>query len=97
MFIIFKDFTVFTCIFFSEQKYSNASHSKEISSNIEPISSPQAQLQMIIKQLELQNKELHLMLSKNCNSEDIVKYLEEHRLHIATQIEKLKLLRVIIG
>lgn len=63
--------------------------------DIVPLSSPQAQLHVIIKQLELQNKELQLMLYRSCSNKEITTYLEEHRLHIASQIQKLKILRVI--
>lgn len=80
---------------FSEQKYFNHSHSKEILCKVEPLSSPQDQLQLIIRQLEMQNKDLQMMLGRNCNNKEITTYLEKHRHHIATQIEKLKLLRVI--
>lgn len=79
----------------SEQKYFNHSHSKEMICKVEPLSSPQDQLQLVIRQLEVQNKDLQMMLGRNCNNKEITSYLEKHRHHIATQIEKLKLLRVI--
>jgi len=52
------------------------------------------QLQVVIRQLELQNRELQQMVVfNNSNDKEMKKYLEEHRLHVATQIQKLKILK----
>nr|XP_023028148.1 dystrophin-like [Leptinotarsa decemlineata] len=70
------------------------SDSKEVLCNVEPLSTPQTQLQLIIKQLEMQNKELHqILLLGNRNDKEMRRYLEEHRIHVAAQIQKLKSLK----
>lgn len=57
--------------------------------------SPHSQLQMIIGQLEVQNSQLQQVLQSGRKSEkEMKRYLEEHRLHVATQIQKLKVLKV---
>ncbi|GLV40563.1 Dystrophin [Carabus blaptoides fortunei] len=63
--------------------------------NITPLSCPQVQLQVVIRQLELQNRELQSQMAQlhGRNDKEMKRYLEEHRLHIATQIQKLKLLK----
>ncbi|KAF2897378.1 hypothetical protein ILUMI_08792 [Ignelater luminosus] len=65
----------------------------ESSCDIEPLSSPQMQLQVVIRQLELQNRELQQVVTLNGNDKEMKKYLEEHRLHVAAQIQKLKILK----
>lgn len=66
----------------------------DIACNVEPLSSPDTQLQVIIRQLELQNRELQQMVVFNINHDkEMKKYLEEHRLHVAAQIQKLKVLK----
>ncbi|KAG5872462.1 hypothetical protein JTB14_024043 [Gonioctena quinquepunctata] len=70
------------------------SDSKEILCDVEPLSAPQTQLQLIIKQLEMQNKELQqILLLGNRSDKEIRRYLEEHRIHVAAQIQKLKILK----
>lgn len=63
--------------------------------NVTPLSCPQVQLQVIIRQLELQNRELQSQVTQlhSKNDKDMRRYLEEHRIHIAAQIQKLKLLK----
>lgn len=81
--------------FSSDSNYLPKSCSKEILCDIEPLSSPQSQLQVIIRQLEMQNRELQqILLLGSHNDKDIRRYLEEHRIHVAAQIQKLKILKV---
>ncbi|CAH0552084.1 unnamed protein product [Brassicogethes aeneus] len=62
--------------------------------NIEPLSPPDTQLQMIIRQLELQNRELQqLLIIGNHTEKELKQYLEEHRNHVSVQIQKLKILK----
>ncbi|KAJ8973910.1 hypothetical protein NQ317_000454 [Molorchus minor] len=78
----------------SDQAYTQQSDSKEALCDIEPLSSPQTQLHVIIRQLELQNRELQqILLLGSHNDKEIRRYLEEHRIHVAAQIQKLKLLK----
>ncbi|XP_018566008.1 dystrophin-related protein 2-like [Anoplophora glabripennis] len=78
----------------SDRNYLPKSYSKEILCDIEPLSSPQTQLQVIIRQLEMQNRELQqILLLGSHNDKDIRRYLEEHRIHVAAQIQKLKILK----
>lgn len=65
----------------------------ESACNIETFQSPGNQLQIVIRQLELQNKELHQMVAYSNNDGEIKKYLEEHRKLVAAQIQKLKILK----
>lgn len=70
------------------------SNGKE-SNDIKPMSSPKTQLRLVIKKLEMQTKELHqFLVSANLKEKDILRYLEEHRGHIAAQVDRLKLLKV---
>lgn len=80
---------------FRDQKPLSPKDPQALQSAVEPLSSPEAQLEMVIRQLEFQNRQLQVILSKSCNSKEITTYMEEHQLHIAVQIEKLKHLRVI--
>ncbi|KAF5304902.1 hypothetical protein FQR65_LT00786 [Abscondita terminalis] len=57
------------------------------------VRSPGNQLQIVIRQLEFQNKELHQMVTYSNNDKEIKKYLEEHRKLVAAQIQKLKILK----
>lgn len=44
----------------------------------------------------MQNRELQqILLLGTHNDKDIRRYLEEHRIHVAAQIQKLKILKVI--
>ncbi|XP_056629999.1 dystrophin-related protein 2-like isoform X1 [Diorhabda sublineata] len=62
--------------------------------DIKPMSSPHAQLALIIKRLEMQNKELQQFLfTENLKEKKVMRYLEEHRIHINAQIDKLKTLK----
>lgn len=62
---------------------------------MEPLSSPEAQLQGVIRQLESQNRELQQMLIFGTHSDkQMRKYLEEYRLFMAGNIQKLKTLKV---
>jgi hypothetical protein len=71
-----------------------SSSNSDIYCNTEPLSSPHAQLQLIIRQLELQNRELHrILLFSTHNEKEIRKYLEDHKVEVATQIHKLKVLK----
>ncbi|KAL3287005.1 hypothetical protein HHI36_001491 [Cryptolaemus montrouzieri] len=66
----------------------------EMVCDITPLSSPLSQLQMVIRQLEQQNRDLNAILySGNHNAEQIKQYLENHRAQVSTQINKLKVLR----
>lgn len=68
---------------------------EDLFSNIGTLNSPHTQLQLIIRQLENQNRELHrILLFGTHNEKEIRKYLEEHKLEVATQIHKLKILKV---
>ncbi|KAJ8936626.1 hypothetical protein NQ314_012242 [Rhamnusium bicolor] len=79
----------------AEKHCLQKSYSKEVLCDIEPLSAPQTQLQVIIRQLELQNRELHQILLLGSHSDkEIRRYLEEHRMHVAAQIQKLKILKV---
>lgn len=70
------------------------SNGKE-SNDIKPMSSPKTQLRLVIKKLEMQTKELHqFLVSANLKEKDILRYLEEHRGHVAAQVDRLKLLKV---
>ncbi|XP_022911861.2 dystrophin-like [Onthophagus taurus] len=61
--------------------------------DIDPVSSPHLQLQLIIKQLESQNKELQQLLHLEMSpGKDLKDYLENHRVNVAAQIQKLKTL-----
>nr|CAI5848460.1 unnamed protein product [Callosobruchus analis] len=76
-----------------DQNAITSSQSKEVLCNIQPLSSPQTQLQLIIKQLEQQNKELQQLTSfRYKQDKDIRQYLEDHHQQIAAQIQKLKTL-----
>nr|CAH7756584.1 unnamed protein product [Callosobruchus chinensis] len=76
-----------------DQNAISNNQSKEVLCNIEPVSSPQTQLQLVIRQLELQNKELQQLMSlRNKHEKDIRQYLGDHHLQIAAQIQKLKTL-----
>lgn len=79
---------------FSDPKYAMKSQSRDVLCDIEPLSSPQSQLQVIIRQLEIQNKELQVLLLGGHSNKDVNRYLEEHRIHIAAQIDRLKVLKV---
>ncbi|XP_030766334.1 dystrophin-like [Sitophilus oryzae] len=69
-------------------------YQSSISMDIEPLSSPQTQLQSVIRQLESQNRELQQMLIfGNYNDKEIKKYLEEYRIFMAENIKKLKVLK----
>ncbi|KAJ3649917.1 hypothetical protein Zmor_021633 [Zophobas morio] len=57
------------------------------------VNPPHTQLQLIIRQLELQNRELHKILFGAYNEKEIRKHLEEHKVEVAAQIHKLKILR----
>lgn len=62
--------------------------------DVEPLSSPQSQLQNVIRQLESQNRELQQMLIfGNYNDKDMRKYLDEYRIFMAGNIKKLKMLK----
>ncbi|XP_017776490.1 PREDICTED: dystrophin-like [Nicrophorus vespilloides] len=62
--------------------------------NMEPQEPPLNQLQLIIRQLEMQNRDLQqVLLLGNRTEKDMKRYLEEHRLHVSTQISKLKVLK----
>ncbi|KAF5275373.1 hypothetical protein FQA39_LY06830 [Lamprigera yunnana] len=61
--------------------------------DIDTMQSPGKQLQLVICQLELQNKELHQMVAYSKNDREIRTYLEEHRKLVAAQIQKLKTLK----
>ncbi|KRT83448.1 hypothetical protein AMK59_4623 [Oryctes borbonicus] len=76
----------------TERDWIARSKSESVLCDIEPLSSPHMQLQVVIRQLEIQNKELQqvLLLSRNA---DIKTYLEDHRQQVAAQIQKLKLLK----
>ncbi|CAH2014137.1 unnamed protein product [Acanthoscelides obtectus] len=77
-----------------DQNAISKTQSKEVLCNIQPLSSPENQLQLVIKQLELQNKELQELISlRDKTDRDIRQYLEDHHLHIADQIQKLKILK----
>ncbi|EFA06845.2 Dystrophin-1-like Protein [Tribolium castaneum] len=68
--------------------------SDDFYSNIGTLSSPHTQLQLIIRQLEIQNRELHrILVFGTHNEKEIRKYLEEHKVEVATQIHKLKILK----
>ncbi|KAJ8963450.1 hypothetical protein NQ318_018932 [Aromia moschata] len=78
----------------SDKNYLQKSSSKEVLCDVEPLSSPQTQLQVIIRQLEIQNRELQQILHLRSHSDkEIRRYLEEHRIHVAAQIQKLKILK----
>ncbi|KAK9880537.1 hypothetical protein WA026_011774 [Henosepilachna vigintioctopunctata] len=62
--------------------------------DVSSISSPLSQLQLVIRQLEQQNRELNaIILSGNRNTEEIKMYLKSHRTQVSTQINKLKVLK----
>lgn len=66
----------------------------DIKSEISDPSSPLGQLQVIIRQLEQQNRELSTILSSgDHNTEDIRTYMRCHKAHVSTQINKLKVLK----
>ncbi|ENN74668.1 hypothetical protein YQE_08785, partial [Dendroctonus ponderosae] len=66
--------------------------------DIEPLSSPETQLQGVIRQLESQNRELQQMLIfGHHNDKEMRKYLEEYRLFMAGNIQKLKMLKMQIN
>lgn len=63
--------------------------------DIEPLSSPETQLQGVIRQLESQNRELQQMLIFGRQGDKEMRtYLEEYRLSMAGNIQKLKKLKV---
>lgn len=86
----------------------------DVSVNVQPLSSPQVQLQTVIRQLEMQNRWLsphfcqknlllppdfcselqQMLLLSNKSDKEMKRYLEEHRVHVAAQIHKLKILKV---
>ncbi|XP_048523453.1 dystrophin isoform X2 [Dendroctonus ponderosae] len=66
--------------------------------DIDPLSSPETQLQGVIRQLESQNRELQQMLIfGHHNDKEMRKYLEEYRLFMAGNIQKLKMLKMQIN
>ncbi|XP_065167889.1 dystrophin-related protein 2-like isoform X2 [Atheta coriaria] len=70
------------------------SNDDEVPCNIVPLSSPLSQLQVIIRQLEIQNKQLHAVLTSSHKSDaNIKQYVEQHRQHVANQVQKLKMLQ----
>ncbi|XP_028131995.2 dystrophin-like [Diabrotica virgifera virgifera] len=66
---------------------------KQETCDVKPMSSPNTQLKLVIKRLEMQNKELQQFLyTDNLKEKEVLRYLEEHRIHINAQIERLKTL-----
>ncbi|KAF7279931.1 hypothetical protein GWI33_006601 [Rhynchophorus ferrugineus] len=73
-------------------------HQSTSSLDVEPLSSPQMQLQGVIKQLESQNRELQQMLIfGNYGDKEIRKYLEEYRIFMGENIKRLKILKAHIN
>lgn len=69
-------------------------HPPEPIIDIEPLSTPEVQLQNVIRQLESQNRELQqLLIFGNHGDKEMRKYLEEYRLFMAGNIQKLKTLK----
>ncbi|KAK9727922.1 WW domain [Popillia japonica] len=69
------------------------SKSDNVLCDVEPMSSPHMQLQVVIRQLEIQNRELQQILLMSRSTDNIKTYLEDHRQQVAAQIHKLKLLK----
>ncbi|XP_060518294.1 dystrophin-like isoform X2 [Cylas formicarius] len=61
---------------------------------VEPLSSPQTQLQSIIRHLESQNRELQqVLILGHASDREMRKYLEEYRVCMENHIKKLKRLK----
>ncbi|XP_066245861.1 dystrophin-like [Euwallacea similis] len=69
-------------------------HSSDPMYDVEPLSPPEAQLQSIIRQLEAQNRDLQQLLVFGTRTDkEMVKYLEDYRIFMAQNIQKLKNLK----
>lgn len=78
----------------TEKELSLNTTPTDLISNIEPLSSPMAQLQVIIRQLELQNRELQqIIVIGNKGEVELKSHLEQHRKQVASQIHNLKILK----
>ncbi|KAL1512645.1 hypothetical protein ABEB36_002204 [Hypothenemus hampei] len=85
--------TVKPCRQFTNETMKKCS-SVEPFCNIEPLSTPEMQLQGVIRHLESQNRELQQILTfGNHNEKEIRTYLEEYRVFMAGNIQKLKILK----
>ncbi|XP_044745432.1 dystrophin-related protein 2-like [Coccinella septempunctata] len=78
-----------------DNKFFNSDNQNdEVTSDISDLSSPLGQLQIIIRQLEKQNRELNTILSSgDRNAEEIKIYLRSHKTQVSNQINKLKVLK----
>ncbi|XP_050294768.1 dystrophin-like [Anthonomus grandis grandis] len=84
----------YTVIKPSRQFYSELSSQCEPLYEIPPLSTPESQLQGVIRQLESQNRELQQMLIfGNYNDKELRKYLDEYRFYMAGNIKRLKVLK----
>ncbi|KAI4468410.1 e3 ubiquitin-protein ligase kcmf1 [Holotrichia oblita] len=76
-----------------DRDWISKSKSENALCDVEPMSSPHMQLQVVIRQLEIQNRELQQILLLSRSTDNIKTYLEDHRQQVAAQIHKLKLLK----
>ncbi|XP_031354273.1 dystrophin-like [Photinus pyralis] len=77
----------------NKEKFISIDNETDSSSDSDSVHSPENQLQLVIRQLELQNKELHQMVVYGSDNQQIKKYLDDHRIRVETQIQKLKTLK----